>query len=255
MKIYRTMANGKYPRPTILEMGGKNPAVVSRNADLDRATQGIVRSAFGMGGQKCSATSRVLVEEPVYDELVAKLVEKTKELVLGDPCEKGTFLGPVINEKAFNDYQKYIKDLTKAGELLTGGRVAVEDDFEKGFFVEPTIVVDVPGDHYLWKHEMFLPIVMIRKVKSLEEAMDIANDVDYGLTAGIYGTEKEVEWYFQNIQAGVIYANRPHGATTGAWPGFQPFGGWKGSGSTGKNAGGLYYLQNYMREQINNLIK
>jgi 1-pyrroline-5-carboxylate dehydrogenase len=255
MKIYRTMANGKYPRPTILEMGGKNPTVVSRHADLERATQGIVRSAFGLGGQKCSAGSRVLAEEPVYDELVARLVAKTKELVLGDPCEKATFLGPVINEKAFNDYQKYIQELSKAGELLVGGRVVVEGDFEKGYYVEPTIVVKVPRDHYLWKHEMFVPITMIQKVKGLDEAIDIANDVKYGLTAGFYGTEKEVEWYFQNIQAGVVYANRPHGSTTGAWPGFQPFGGWKGSGSTGKNAGGLYYLQNYMHEQINNLIK
>jgi 1-pyrroline-5-carboxylate dehydrogenase len=255
MRIYRTMANGRYPRPTILEMGGKNPAVVSRHADLERATQGIVRSAFGLGGQKCSAASRVIVEEPVYDELVSKLVEKTKGLVLGDPRERETFLGPVINEKAFTDYQKYIKELSTSGELLVGGRVVVENDFEKGFYVEPTIAVNVPRDHYLWKHEMFLPITMVQKVKSLDEAMHIANDVDYGLTAGFYGSEKEVEWYFQNIQAGVIYANRPHGATTGAWPGFQPFGGWKGSGSTGKNAGGLYYLQNYMREQINNLIK
>jgi 1-pyrroline-5-carboxylate dehydrogenase len=95
---------------------------------------------------------------------------------------------------------------------------------------------------------------MIQKIESLDEAMDIANEVDYGLTAGIYGTEEEIEWFFQNIQAGVIYANRPHGATTGAWPGFQPFGGWKGSGSTGANAGGPHYLQNYMHEQINTLV-
>jgi 1-pyrroline-5-carboxylate dehydrogenase len=102
---------------------------------------------------------------------------------------------------------------------------------------------------------MFLPITTIGKVKNLEEGMQIANDVDYGLTSGFYGSEEEAQWFFDNIEAGVNYANRPQGATTGAWPGFQPFGGWKGSGATGKNAGGVHYLQMYMREQVYNLVK
>jgi 1-pyrroline-5-carboxylate dehydrogenase len=102
---------------------------------------------------------------------------------------------------------------------------------------------------------MFLPITTIHKIKDLDEGMLLANDVDFGLTAGFYGNEDEAEWFFDNIEAGVTYANRPQGATTGAWPGFQPFGGWKGSGSTGKNAGGHYYLQLYMHEQINTLIE
>jgi 1-pyrroline-5-carboxylate dehydrogenase len=102
---------------------------------------------------------------------------------------------------------------------------------------------------------MFLPITTIGKIKNLEEGMHIANDVDYGLTSGFYGTEEEAQWFFDNIEAGVNYANRPQGATTGAWPGFQPFGGWKGSGATGKNAGGVHYLQMYMREQVYNLVK
>ena len=101
---------------------------------------------------------------------------------------------------------------------------------------------------------MFLPITTIARVESLDEAMQIANEVNYGLTAGFYGIRDEVEWFFENIEAGVTYANRPQGATTGAWPGFQPFGGWKGSGSSGKNAGGLHYLQLYMHEQIQNLV-
>ena len=254
MKIYQTAANSKYPRPIILEMGGKNPAVVSRNADLERAAQGIIRSAFGLQGQKCSATSRILVEEPVYDELVEKLAEMANDLSLGDPCEKGIFLGPVINKNSFEDYKTFIKELSQAGEFLTGGKVLTDGEFGKGYYCEPTIAVDVPLNHRLWKHEMFLPITMIHKINSLEEAMEIANDVIYGLTAGIYGTEEEIQWFFENVQAGVIYANRPQGATTGAWPGFQPFGGWKGSGSNGKNAGGPHYLQTYMHEQINTLI-
>jgi 1-pyrroline-5-carboxylate dehydrogenase len=102
---------------------------------------------------------------------------------------------------------------------------------------------------------MFLPITMVHKIKDLEEGMTLANDVDFGLTAGFYGSQEESQWFFDNIQAGVTYANRPQGATTGAWPGFQPFGGWKGSGSSGKNAGGVYYLQLYMHEQINTVIE
>jgi 1-pyrroline-5-carboxylate dehydrogenase len=102
---------------------------------------------------------------------------------------------------------------------------------------------------------MFLPITTIGKFKTMEEAMDMANDVDYGLTAGVYGSDEEVEYFFDRIEAGVTYANRPQGATTGAWPGFQPFGGWKGSGSSGKNAGGYYYVQLYLHEQIRTLVK
>ena len=105
----------------------------------------------------------------------------------------------------------------------------------------PTVAIGVPLTHRLWRHEMFLPITMVAEVSSLDEAMSLANDVDYGLTAGFYGTEREAKWFFGRIEAGVAYANRPHGATTGAWPGFQPFGGWKGSGCTGKNAGGHYH--------------
>jgi 1-pyrroline-5-carboxylate dehydrogenase len=102
---------------------------------------------------------------------------------------------------------------------------------------------------------MFLPITTIGRVTDLDQAMKIANDVNYGLTAGFYGSPKEAEWFFDKIEAGVTYANRPQGATTGAWPGFQPFGGWKGSGASGKNGGGLYYVQLYMHEQIRTLVK
>jgi 1-pyrroline-5-carboxylate dehydrogenase len=102
---------------------------------------------------------------------------------------------------------------------------------------------------------MFLPITMIHKVPNLEVAIQIASDIDYGLTAGFYGNSEEARWFFENIEAGVNYVNRPHGATTGAWPGYQPFGGWKGSGSSGKNAGGPYYLQLYMREQVRTLVE
>ena len=256
MKMFRDFANRNYVRPIVLELGGKNPAIVSRNANLEDAATGIVRSAFGLQGQKCSAASRVIVEEPVYDELVAKLKAKTDALVIGDPTERGTYLGPVINKGSYQEFKDFNEEINGAGGVfLTGGNVKTGGMFDKGYFCEPTLVTDLPFSHRLWKHEMFLPITTIGKVGNLDEAMKIANDVNYGLTAGFYGSPKETAWFFDNIQAGVTYANRPQGATTGAWPGFQPFGGWKGSGSSGKNGGGYYYVQLYMHEQIQTLIK
>jgi 1-pyrroline-5-carboxylate dehydrogenase len=255
MKIYHTFSQGQYPRPTILEMGGKNPSIVSRNADLDRAVAGIVRSAYGLQGQKCSANSRIYAEKPIYDELVERLTKATQDLVIGDPTERKVFNGPVVNQSAYNDFKKFTEELSEAGQFLAGGQVLTEGDFGKGYFCPPTLVAEVPFDHPLWKVEMFLPITMIAPVDSLEQAMELSNDIDYGLTAGFYGSEEEAQWFFDNIEAGVTYANRPQGATTGAWPGFQPFGGWKGSGSSGKNAGGHYYLPLYMHEQIHTLIR
>jgi 1-pyrroline-5-carboxylate dehydrogenase len=254
MNIYRTFAQGQYVRPTILELGGKNPAIVSRNADLERAAIGIVRSAFGLQGQKCSACSRVFIEEPVYDALVEKIVDLTQKLKIGDPTAQDVYLGPVVNQSSYNDFKDFTSDLHRSGNVLTGGNVLTDGVYGNGYFCEPTIVTDLPLDHRLWKLEMFLPITTIAKVENLETAMQLANDVDYGLTAGFYGSKSEAQWFFDQIEAGVTYANRPQGATTGAWPGFQPFGGWKGSGSSGKNAGGHYYLQLYLHEQIHTLI-
>lgn len=254
MKIFRDFAQGHYVRPTILELGGKNPAIVSRNADLERAAVGIVRSAFGLQGQKCSACSRVYVEEPVYEDLVPRIVELTNKLAIGDPTDRAVYLGPVVNKSSYQDFKNFSEELSQSGTILTGGKVITEDEYAKGYFCTPTVVADLPLDHRLWKYEMFLPITTIARVANLDQAMQEANDVNYGLTAGFYGSQEESRWFFENIEAGVTYANRPQGATTGAWPGFQPFGGWKGSGSSGKNAGGHYYLPLYMHEQIRTLI-
>lgn len=256
MKIFRAFAQRNYVRPVILELGGKNPAIVSRHANLDDAAIGIVRSAFGLQGQKCSAASRVFIEAPVYDEMLARLKSLTEKLAVGDPTDRKNWMGPVINRSAYNDFKNYLEEISQGGgHFLTGGHVLVDGDLAKGYYCAPTFVTDLPLTHRLWKYEMFLPISTIAKVENLEEAMRHANDVNYGLTAGFYGTEEEAEWFFDNIQAGVTYANRPQGATTGAWPGFQPFGGWKGSGATGKNAGGHYYLPLYMHEQIRTLVR
>jgi len=253
MDIYRQFGQGKYVRPAILELGGKNPVIVSRHADLERAALGITRSAFGLQGQKCSAASRIFVEAPVYDDLVGRLVKEAEGLKIGDPTDRVVYLGPVANASAYRDYKDFTEELSQAGTILTGGKT-LNGSLSQGFFCQPTLVADVPISHKLWQQEMFLPIAMVHKVENLDEAMQLANQVDYGLTSGFYGTQEEARWFFDHIQAGVNYANRPQGATTGAWPGFQPFGGWKGSGSSGKNAGGHYYLQLYMHEQIQTLI-
>jgi 1-pyrroline-5-carboxylate dehydrogenase len=253
MSLYRLRAQSVYVRPIVLELGGKNPAIVSRNADISKAALGIMRSAFGLQGQKCSACSRVYVEEPVYDRLLGELVDLTEKIVIGDPTAREVYLGPVVHRKAFENFKAYADELSVAGKIATGGKVLAGGEYGRGFFCKPTIVTDVSLDHRLWKHEMFVPIVMVARVRDLAEAMREANDVQYGLTAGFYGSREEAEWFFENIHAGVVYANRAMGATTGAWPGFQPFGGWKASGATGKNAGGLHYLPLYLREQSRTL--
>jgi len=254
MKIYRDFGTGRWVRPTILELGGKNPAIVTKNANLEDAAIGIMRSAFGLQGQKCSACSRVIIEAPVYDALVGRLIELTNKLTIGDPTDRGNYLGPVVNKGSYRDYQEFSEALSQGGTILTGGKVLTEGAYGKGYFCAPTIA-EAPFSHHLWQQEMFVPITTVGKFTDLNEAMKIANSVAYGLTAGVYGSDDEVEWFYDNIQAGVTYANRPQGATTGAWPGFQPFGGWKGSGSSGKNSGGVHYLQLYMHEQIRNRVR
>ncbi|MEW6113716.1 MAG: aldehyde dehydrogenase family protein [Thermodesulfobacteriota bacterium] len=250
MKIFQERARLDYVRPVILEMGGKNPTIISRNADLEIATLGTMRSAFGLQGQKCSACSRAYIEEPIYDEFVSRLVELTGKIVVGDPTQKQVYMGPVINRTALDRYRACVKELSAAGKVFSGGLVLDSGEFAKGYFCTPTIVADVPRDHRLWKDEMFVPVLMVTKVANLSDAMELANQSTFGLTAGFYGSSEETDRFFTNIQAGVAYANRSVGATTGAWPGFQPFGGWKGSGASGKNAGGHYYLPLYLREQI-----
>jgi 1-pyrroline-5-carboxylate dehydrogenase len=255
MHIIRTFAGGRYPRPCIAEMGGKNAAIVSRRADLDRAALGIFRSAFGLQGQKCSACSRVYVETPVKEALLEKLLDLTGKVSVGDPTRREHWLGPVINRKAYDDYRGYVEAAGQAGRILAGGTQLTQGDLAQGYFCAPTIVDGVPADHRLWRQEMFLPILLVAGVESLEEGMRLANGTEYGLTAGFYGSKKEAAWFFDNIQVGVSYANRPQGATTGAWPGYQPFGGWKASGSTGKSNGGPYYLTLYMHEQSQTIIE
>lgn len=255
MRLVRAMAAGAYPRPCIAEMGGKNACLVTANADLERAATGIVRSAFGMGGQKCSALSRVYVDASVADALIEKLQSRIAALRIGDPSLQDSWLGPVTTKQALDNYERYVASLSRhGGRVLAGARRLDEGELVHGFFVAPTLA-EAPADHPLFREEMFLPIVMLCRVSGRAEAMRLANDSPLGLTAGCYGDDDDVAYFFEHIEAGVTYANRPQGATTGAWPGYQPFGGWKGSGSTGKAIASFYYLAQYMREQSRTVVE
>ncbi len=245
----------RYPKPCIVEMGGKNPAIVMDSADLERAVTGVFRSAFGMNGHKCSACSRVYVHRAVADEFLERLIKRTEEARIGDPLERGVFLGPLATASSLADYEKYVALARASGVIRTGGQRAAGAGLDHGHFVKPTIVTGLPHDHELMRQELFVPILAIQPVGDFEEAMVRANDTDFGLTAGIFtGKKAEIDGFLERIEAGVVYVNRAAGATTGAWPGVQPFGGWKASGSSGKNIGGLYTLPTYLREQSRTVV-
>jgi 1-pyrroline-5-carboxylate dehydrogenase len=257
MHLYRDFVSQQpYPKPFIAEMGSKNPAIVTSKADLDKAAEGVVRSAFGYDGQKCSATSRVYVERGVRENFLKILKSKVEKVaVVGDPRQKSTFVGPVIDESAFRKYQRAVEQAKKEGKILVGGE-APKMSLPKGYYVTPTVVTDLPSDHRLLKEELFVPLVAVDVVSSLDEALEKANKTEFGLTAGVFSKDpREKERFFEKIRFGVVYANRKGGATTGAWPGAQPFGGWKGSGATGKGAGGPYYLLQFMHEQAQTIVE
>ena len=237
-------------RPCLAEMGGKNPALVLPSANLDDAAEGVMRSAFGLGGQKCSACSRVYLHKQISAPFLERLLAKTRELRIGDPLHRETFLGPLINEVAVAKYERAVKLGKKEGRVLHGGRRLKQDEFAHGFFVEPTIIDRLPPGSKLFQEEYFAPVLAVTQIESLDEAIARANESKYGLTAGLFTEEEhEREKFFDEVQAGVVYANRRGGATTGAWPGIQSFGGWKNSGSSGRGALGPHYVAQFMHEQ------
>jgi 1-pyrroline-5-carboxylate dehydrogenase len=251
MNLIRDNAGRPIPRPLVIEMGGKNPALVMRTADLDKASDGVMRSAFGAQGQKCSACSRLYIAREVRQKFVDLLVEKTKKIRVGNPLERDVWMGPVINAAAVKTFESAVERARRdGGRILVGGNRITTEPFNHGYFVEPTLIDGLPRDHELFREELFVPITVLAEVISLDEAIDLANQSEYGLTAGIFSEdEKEIQAFFDRVQAGVTYANRRAGATTGAWPGINPFGGWKASGSTGRGTGGPWYVQQFMREQ------
>ena len=250
MTILRSAASSTAMRPVLCEMGGKNPAFVTSSADLSAAASGVARSAFGLSGQKCSAASKAYVASGVLDEFVEALVETTGKLVVGDPRKQDVFMGPVIDDSALGRFKKAASEAEAGGSILLGGKRLEGGLFEGGPYVQPTIVAGLPNGHRINRDELFLPFISILPFDDFDAAIADSNQSAFGLTAGVYTQdEQELGLFLNTIQAGVLYANRASGATTGAWPGFQTFCGWKGSGTSGKGGLGSWYVPQFMREQ------
>lgn len=250
MEMLRKVAAGRYNRPVLAEMGGKNPTYVAASADLDVAAEGVMRSAFGLQGQKCSAGSKVYVHAGVAQAFIERLLALTARLEIGDPRRREVFMGPLVNDSALARYVQACDDAVRDGQLLHGGRQLHGGIFDQGRYVTPAIVGGLGADHRLNRDELFLPFLSVLAFDRLEDAIADGNAVDYGLTAGCYARhETEIHYFTEHAEAGALYVNRASGATTGAWPAMQTFCGWKGSGTTCKGGLGSYYLPQFMREQ------
>ncbi|HEX3274717.1 MAG TPA: aldehyde dehydrogenase family protein [Gemmatimonadales bacterium] len=255
LRIHAGLSAGGYIKPCLLELGGKNAALVLPSADLDAAAEGVMRSAFSLQGQKCSATSRVYVHREVAGPFLDRLLERSRSMRTGDPSARDVFFGPVINQRAVARYQRAASQAAREGELLLGGERLTGDPFDRGHFVAPAIA-RLPLESGLFREELFVPLLAVGEVTSLDQAIAESNRAEYGLTAGIFSRDPaEVARFFDEIEAGVCYANKRTGATTGAWPGAQPFCGWKGSGSTGKGGCGPFYVAQFAREQSRTVIE
>jgi 1-pyrroline-5-carboxylate dehydrogenase len=232
----RTKPGQFWIKRTVLEMGGKDSILVSADADLDAAVEGVTASAFGFSGQKCSACSRAIIEAPIYEEFIKRLKERVARLTVGDPVTNHN-LGPVINESALKSMLAYIETGKREGRLIAGGH-AVETA-EGGYFVEPTVFADIAPDAALAQQEIFGPILALIKVDDFDDGLRVANNTEYGLTGSVYTADREklnrarVEFHVGNL-----YFNRK---CTGAMVGAHPFGGFNMSGTDSK-AGGPDYL-------------
>ncbi|OOE00059.1 L-glutamate gamma-semialdehyde dehydrogenase [Anoxybacillus kestanbolensis] len=224
----------------IAEMGGKDTIVVDKEADLELAAQSIVASAFGFSGQKCSACSRVVALEDIYDQVLNRVVELTKQLKVGNPEEQSTFMGPVIDQSAYNKIMEYIEIGKQEGKLMTGG----EGDDSKGFFIQPTVFADVDPKARIMQEEIFGPVVAFTKAKDFDHALEIANNTEYGLTGAVISNNRfNLEKAREEFHVGNLYFNR---GCTGAIVGYHPFGGFNMSGTDSK-AGGPDYLLLHMQ--------
>jgi len=231
----KAKANQIWLKRTILEMGGKDTILVCADANLDAAVDGVVASAFGFSGQKCSACSRAIVEAPVYNSFIEKLLERVAKLTVGDPV-KNYSLGPVINKGALDSILAYIEIGKKEGRLIAGGEAPAIDG---GYFIEPTVFADIAPDAVLAQEEIFGPVLALIKAANFEEGMKVANNTEYGLTGSIYSTDREkLNIARREFHVGNLYFNRK---CTGAMVGAHPFGGFNMSGTDSK-AGGPDYL-------------
>jgi len=221
---------------TILEMGGKDAIIVEADADLDSAVEGVAASAFGFQGQKCSACSRAIVDERIYDKFLERLKDRVERLTVGDPATN-TNLGAVINEGSMKSILNYVEIGKRDGRLITGGgRV---NDAGEGYFLQPTVIADIPPKSKLEQEEIFGPVLVVIKSRNFEEALSIANDTEFGLTGAVYTNSREkIETAKREFHVGNLYINRK---CTGAIVGAHPFGGFNMSGTDSK-AGGSDYL-------------
>jgi len=232
----RTQAGQIWIKRTILEMGGKDSIIVSADADFDAAVAGVVASAFGFSGQKCSACSRVIVEEPIYDAFVERLRESVEKLTVGDPAENSN-MGPVVSEGAMKTILNHIEIGKKEGRLINGGK-AVETP-EKGYYVAPTVIADIAPNARIAQEEIFGPVLAVIKARDFDHALEIANNTEFGLTGAVYSTDRtKLNHARRAFHVGNLYFNRK---CTGAMVGAHPFGGFNMSGTDSK-AGGPDYL-------------
>lgn len=232
----KTQPGQKWIKRTILEMGGKDAIVVSSDADMDAAVEGVVASAFGFNGQKCSACSRAIIEEPVYDAFVERLQQRVGQLKVGDPAANA-YMGPVVNEAAMKRVLNYIDIGKSEGRLIAGGKPA--ESANGGYFIQPTVIADVAPTARIAQEEIFGPVLALIRVKNYEEALKVANNTEYGLTGSVYSSDqRKLEHASRAFHVGNLYFNRK---STGAMVGAHPFGGFNMSGTDSK-AGGADYL-------------
>ena len=232
----KTQPGQLWVKRTVLEMGGKDAIVVDDEADLDAAVEGVALSAFGYQGQKCSACSRAIVVEKVYDQFLAKLVERVKKIKVGPIEDPSNFMGPVISEAAMMTILGYIDHGKKEGRLIAGGKRAPGD----GYFIEPTVIADVDRKARIFQEEIFGPVLAVTKAKDFDEALSMANDSEFGLTGAVYSRNPEkIERAAEDFHVGNLYMNRK---CTGAMVGAHPFGGFNMSGTDSKSGGQDYLL-------------
>ncbi|WP_186578443.1 L-glutamate gamma-semialdehyde dehydrogenase [Aquibacillus kalidii] len=230
----------KWLKRTIIEMGGKDTIVVDEDADLDAAAEAITYSAYGFSGQKCSACSRVIAHEAVYDELLELVVEKTKKIKVDDPTNYYTYMGPVIDEASYNKILDYVDIGKQEGKLMVGG----DGNNTTGWFVNPTVFADLDPKSRLMQEEIFGPVVGFSKASNFDEAIEYANDTEYGLTGAVFSNNRvHIEKAREDFHVGNLYFNR---GCTAAIVGYHPFGGFNMSGTDSK-AGGPDYLVHHMQ--------
>jgi 1-pyrroline-5-carboxylate dehydrogenase len=233
----KTQKGQVWIKRVLAEMGGKDAIVVDREADLESAVKGVLWSAFGYQGQKCSACSRAIVDQAIYDQFLDKLQAEVAKLTVGPSDEPSNYMGPVINESAKRSILDYIEVGKKEGRLVAGGSTAPGD----GYFIQPTVIADIDSKARIFQEEIFGPVLAVTKARDFDHALELANDSEYGLTGAVFSKNPEkIKKARDQFFVGNLYINRK---CTGAMVGAHPFGGFNMSGTDSKAGGPDYLLQ------------